>query len=425
MKKQYVQLLLFVSVILLVITQGCRNAQGTRCTVLNECDNVDNIDNISSSTPRATAVTLTNVDNTSDATLLDAAQSLTTAVIDGTTYLFVAAYDANLVHVFSVDKAGQLTNEYHVSDDATLMIWGTRSLTTAVIDGTTYLFVAGYIDHGVSVFSVDKAGQLNNVDNTSDQGDLKLWGAYSVTTTVIDGTTYLFVAGYNDGGVSVFSVDKAGQLNNVDNTSDHGDLKLSSSRSVTTTVIGDTTYLFVAGETDDGVSVFSVDKAGQLNNVDNTSDHGDLKLRGAYSVTTTVIDGTTYLFVAGYIDHGVSVFSVDKAGQLNNVDNTSDHGDLELLGASSVTTTIIDGGTFLFVAGEDDDGVSVFSVDNDGQLTNVDNTDDADKANLEIKATSSLITAVIGGTTYLFVAGKTDNGVSVFSVTPSAYTNDE
>ena len=38
-------------------------------------------------------------------------------------------------------------------------------------------------------------GTLTNVDNVSDDATLELDGAFGVTTAVVGGTTYLFVAG--------------------------------------------------------------------------------------------------------------------------------------------------------------------------------------------------------------------------------------
>ena len=70
----------------------------------------------------------------------------------------------------------------------------------------TYLFVAGYNDDGVSVFSVANNGDLNNVTNVSDDSSLELDGAIFSDDCGGRGMTYLFVAGYNDDGVSVFSV---------------------------------------------------------------------------------------------------------------------------------------------------------------------------------------------------------------------------
>ena len=86
-------------------------------------------------------------------------------------------------------------NTDNVTDDATLELVSPLGVTTAVVGGTTYLFVTGGNDDGVSVFSVAADGTLTNVDNVSDDATLELDGAVGVTTAVVGGTTYLFVTG--------------------------------------------------------------------------------------------------------------------------------------------------------------------------------------------------------------------------------------
>ena len=366
---------------------------------------------------------LVNVENVTDDGSLElrGAISVTTAEIAGTTYLFVAGFTDDGVSVFRVDDGGMLAHVHNVTDDGILELDNVLSITTAVVDGTTYLFVAGYRDDGVSVFRVDDGGLLANVENVPDDGILELNGARSVTTAEIAGTTYLFVAGYDDDGVSVFSVANNGLLANVTNVPNDATLELAGASSVTTAVAGSTTYLFVAGASDDGVSVFSVANNGLLTgraNVDDADD-SNWELDGAISVTTAEIAGTTYLFVSGFIDDGVSVFRVaNDDGMLVNVTNVTDAGSLELDGAQSVTTAEIAGTTYLFVAGYDDDGVSVFSVANNGLLTSVTNVTDV--GSLELDGANSVTTAVVADTTYLFVAGYLDDGVSVFRVEDAA-----
>ena len=104
----------------------------------------------------------------------------------------------------------------------------------------------------------DVAFTLSNTANVGDGGNLEISGAYSVTTAEVGGMTYLFVGSQDDSGVSVFSVANNGSLNNVDNVSDSGNLELNIVRSVTTAEVGGMTYLFVAGFLDHGVSAFSV-----------------------------------------------------------------------------------------------------------------------------------------------------------------------
>ena len=94
----------------------------------------------------------------------------------------------------------------------------------------------------------------------------------------------------------------------------------------------------------------------------------------------------------------------------------TDTATLELDEAWEVTTAVIGGTTYLFVAGFEDDGVSVFSVAGDGELIVADSVDDSEDVNLELDGALAVTTAVVGGTTYLFAGGNKDDGVSVFSV---------
>ncbi|MCP4386210.1 MAG: hemolysin-type calcium-binding protein, partial [Hyphomicrobiales bacterium] len=300
--------------------------------------------------------------------------------------------------------AFELINTDNVTDAGALELDGARSVSTAAVGGTTYLFVASPFDDGVSVFAVGTDGTLTNAYNVTDLADLELDGATSVASAEIGGITYLFVTGQSDDGVSVFSVAEDGTLTNVDNVTDAGALELDGAHSVATATFGATTYLFVAGFGDDGVSVFSVGANGALAPVVNIDDTDDIsyELAGAYSVTTAVVNSLTYLFVAGFDDDGVSVFRVSPDGTLTNVDNVTDGGGLELQGAIGTTTAVVGGTTYLFVAGTFDNGVSVFSVANDGTLTNVDNVTDAGA--LELKGATSVTTQVVDGITYLFVA---------------------
>ncbi|MGH6735227.1 MAG: hypothetical protein ACRECX_04000 [Methyloceanibacter sp.] len=370
------------------------------------------------------AVTLVNSFNVQDnATLeLDGAFTVTTAVVGGTSLLFVGGVDDDGISVFSVSANGTLTNVANVADNATLELEGVASLTTAVVGGTTYLFAAGITDDGVSAFSVGATGALTNVANVTDDATLLLDGAISSAVATVGGTTYLFVAGVNDDGISTFSVGPTGALTNIagGNETDVGALQLDGIRGLATAIVGSATYLFAAGSQDDGVSVFSVGASGALTNVENITDGLDHQLEGAQALATASVGGTTYLFVGGADDSGISVFAVGVNGGLTNVFNITDDDTLNLNFVSSLITARIAGTTYLFAAGQFDGGVSVFAVADDGSLINFANVSDGGA--LELAGAASVTTAVIGGATYLFVAGNTDDGVSVFRIDTTGLT---
>ena len=103
-------------------------------------------------------------------------------------------------------------------------------------------------------------------------------------------------------------------------------------------------------------------------------------LTGEISGTPTTLTNNLYTLTAsGTVDYKGTVsvnFSLIINPSLTNIDNVVDDKNLRFDGVSSLTTTIIDGITYLFVAGKNDNGVSVFSVSSSDTLTNVDNVVD-------------------------------------------------
>ena len=80
--------------------------------------------------------------------------------------------------------------------------------------GTYYLSITRGIgsysvggDRGVNyVLDIASFALPNRVARIQDTASFNLDGAHSVTTAAVSGTTYLFVSGYNDNGVSVLEL---------------------------------------------------------------------------------------------------------------------------------------------------------------------------------------------------------------------------
>ena len=341
--------------------------------------------------------------------------STTSFNIGSKNYLFIG-WDLRGISVLEIADDGSLQKRYDISDNDDLALSIASSMTTTQIEGKTYLFVSGRYDDGISVFDVSQDGTSNVVDTVFDNHNLMLNGVQSLATTQIDSKTYLFAAGEYDDGISVFDVSRDGMLTNVYNIADNNNLMLDGAQFLTTTQIDSKTYLFAAGKYDDGISVFDVSRDGILTNVYNVEDGGNLELNGASSVTTAKVGSKTYLFAAGKYDDGISVFDVSQDGILTNVYNVEDGGNLELDGARSVKVTQIGKKDYLFIAGEDDDGISIFDVSKDGSLTNISNISDADDSNLNLNGVNSISTLQIGNNHYLFSGSIDDGGVSVFEM---------
>ncbi len=375
---------------------------------------------------------------------LAGARAVTTAVVGGTTYLFVAGYDDDGVTVYRVNSGGTVTRvTYEVDDGAdygsgdTVELGGASGLTTAVIGGTTYLFVAGRTDDGFSAYQVLSSGNLvhkGRVTHDGRGGTKELDGAIDIKTFVLGSTTYVVVAGVDDDGFSTFRVSRAGngnltftEISGDGRRTDGGGLHLDGAHAITTVWVRSNLYMYIAGYNDDGISGFkAVNNNGDWWNSDaglpgrNYSDSSTWELDGAADLTTAVVGNTTYLYVAGAVDDGISVFDIHTAigGYLTNRFNINDGSQGSKLDtANGLTTAKIGGTTYLFVTAKDDDSVNVFTANSNGSLTLVDLV--SDNSTLELNGAYGATTAVVNGVTYLFVPGEEDNGFSVFAVDPT------
>lgn len=300
-----------------------------------------------------------------------------------------------------------LSDAGHVSNKA-------NSLVSAEVDGNSYVFVASWGDNRVLAYSVGSNGTLTLVDEMLDSGALSLKAASSITAHEIAGTTYLFVGSGMTDGIQVLSVASDGSMTAVDQVFDDATLAIAGANSLTVTEIAGNSYLIVGSYNDHGVQVFSIASDGSLTDAGQVYDDSTLALLSTSSVTTMEISGTTYLFTTGYADDGVQVFSVGSDGSLTDAGQVYDDTSLLIDSARDTVIKEIGGTPYLFVAGRGDHGVQVFSVASDGSLTATSQI--SDDTSLALNRPIDIKLEEIGGETYLFVVGKDDNGVQVLSV---------
>ena len=351
---------------------------------------------------------------------LDGVSSIVSADVGGFTYVFVAGGVDDGISVFRLNANGTLTPVHDVTDGGTLELDGARGLSTAMVDGNTYLFAAGQVDDGVSVFRVNTNGSLTAVSDFTDDATLELDGASDTAAVRVGTSTYLFVAAQDDDGINTFRVAGDGRLTSLGQTVEGGSLELDGVRALATTIIGGTAYLIAGGGVDDGVSIFSVAANGTLTNVGNVVDSGGVNLNGVSDIAIAVINGTTFVFIAGADDNGVSVYSMNGAGALTHVDSEVDSAATLISGANSVSVTTVGGIAYLMVGGSEN-GFSLYRIESGannttlGALSFVHNA--ADAGALELSGTNSVHGTGVGGTTYLIGGGDTDDGVSVLGST--------
>lgn len=202
---------------------------------------------------------------------------------------------------------------------------------------------------------------------------------------------------------------------------DTGDLFLDSPRQVTTSEIDGITYVYVASAGSNGVQVFNLDQAGQLTPVASIADTAGTALGGASSIKAFEVDGTRFVMVGGLYEQGLSLFTAtDSAPYLTFANTVLDSADpaYNLDRPLDIETVTLSGGAFAYVTGDFSNGLSVFRVGTGGSMTNVLNIDDSDDAAYRLEGPFSVEHFTRGSTEYIAVTGRSEDGVSIFSIEP-------
>ncbi len=320
-----------------------------------------------------------------------------------------------------------ITNTYNLGDGGALHLQDVESLTSGIVDGRSFVFTAGRDDNGLSVFELNPDGTLTNLFNLDDTAALGIGSLNEIRFVDVGGQPIL-VTGSDEDAINLFWVNKDGSLELRDAVVDTDADLLNNVESFTTVSVDGVTYL-VSGNQDStdsqqGLEVFRLDSDGTLTKVSQVTDADDpaFNLDNIDAIVTAEAGGSSYVIAASHDDDGLSVFRVDTGGTLTNVFNIVDGvspdlvgEELELDGVTALTTATMGGVTYVYAGGALDNGLSVLRLNDDGSLTNTANYQDGGIHNLGT-ITSLEAATTPGGTTYLFAVGDAIDGLQVYTV---------
>ncbi|WP_299926345.1 hypothetical protein [uncultured Pelagimonas sp.] len=256
-------------------------------------------------------------------------------------------------------------------DTAALRLnWAYHS-TTAVIGGVTYVYISSLSEDAIQVATLSDDGQLTPVGVVDDTAGMALDGVWRLETFEVGGTQFLVASGQVDSGITVFALSGgAPYLTFADRAfnSDDPDFNLGGAVGLEVMSLSGGTFIYVGGST--GLSVFSVGPTGGLTNVQNIDDDATLELNSPQGMDAFELSGTQYLVTTGRNDDGISVFAVNQStGALTSVVNVDGNATSILDSPRNVEVTVIDGIAYMYVTEADDDAVTVMAFDGSNQPT--------------------------------------------------------
>lgn len=198
-----------------------------------------------------------------DETAAQTITTLTSATIDGDALLFTTG--ATSLSAWTLDATGTLSAQETLTPDTGLRIADPTAMEAVVINGTTYLIVAAAGSSSVTVIAANALGGLSVVDHVIDDRSTRFDGATALTTAQYQGQTWVFVGGADD-GISAFQLLDSGRLIARGQIADTPDMTLANIAALAAK--GDSTGIdvFAASATEAGLTRlrFTVDPDDQV-----------------------------------------------------------------------------------------------------------------------------------------------------------------
>ena len=223
----------------------------------------------------------------------------------------------------------------------------TVSVTSYKKNGAHYVYAGGI--GNVDVYSLNKEGILTPISN--HELHMKKGPARGMVADNINGTDFLFVANKHGNVIETFKILENGSIKRVSLIEDTDKTHLGTAITLQVIHMKKSSYLFVGGlEDTPGLSCFKIEDDGKLTHVQSMKDNETIHTDGIIGMFTHKINGKTFLYTGGFQDNGVSSFRVYENGKFKNINNISDNTkDRYLTGTYPVTGVTLENNNYVIV----------------------------------------------------------------------------
>lgn len=186
--------------------------------------------------------------------------AITSGTVGSAAYVFTASATDIGVSTWGIDSAGDLTLRGTITPPDGLWVSAPTAIAQTVVEGTTYLVLAASGSSSLSVLQVGSDGALGVVDHLLDDRNTRFAGATVVETKTHDGLTYV-IAGGADDGISVYVMLPGGRLVPRAHIADTPDMTLANISALAVQSRGAGIDIFAASGTEPGLTRLFYDAA--------------------------------------------------------------------------------------------------------------------------------------------------------------------
>ena len=183
---------------------------------------------------------------------------LTLVTVEGQAIVIGTSTAGNLLTTHRLGPDGALEPAAVLGGSTGAPFAAPREVEVATVAGITYAIVAGAGSSSLTVLRIDPSGALALTDHILDERGTRFDAVTALETVTIDGRTYVFAAGTDD-GLSMFTLLPGGQLLHLATMADSATTALADVSALTAVQSGSSIAVFAASATEAGISQFVVE----------------------------------------------------------------------------------------------------------------------------------------------------------------------
>ena len=276
--------------------------------------------------------------------------------------------------------------------------------------------------HAVYDLTASAASDITD-STTDDPTDYKiLYGARSIETVEIDGSTYAIVAAYGNSGVQIINITNPTSPESVSGLhSSTGFSSLGSAVDTATFKIDGFTYVLIIALADNAVHIINITNPSSPVREDMLSDNANILLDSPHGIDVVEIDGNTYALVTSSTESGMEIIDITDPTSMQSVSRISNTTAGHTF-VSDVSVVQIGYHTYALTSFHAASSLYIINITIPGSPETVSILTDTDYPHLDRIFRATPIH--IGGYTYAVTTSNGDNGIEIIDITdPSSPTS--
>ena len=228
---------------------------------------------------------------------------------NGNTCLYAGLSDGSGMVQIIFDPAGKVIDTLEIKDKGRTAADQITAMATSTIAGVTFIFTASAADLGISAWQVQNAGNLTVRATLRPETGLWVSAPTAIETITVNGEDYVIMAVAGSSSLTVISTSVGGTLRVVDHVIDDRTTRFDGVTALTTTIHNGTTWVF-AGGADDGITAFQVLDGGRLLARAHIADTVDMTLANVSALEARSNGTSIDIFAASATEAGLTRLSL-------------------------------------------------------------------------------------------------------------------